>query len=106
MVSESEKQFLVFGGIDYYAGGGWYDLHSVHETAEDAIKTAKQLVIEQTSDWSHVVDISARKKIKSFRQGMGLPAPFEVYEFDTEIESDGKGGFTNGTLVHSAPREA
>ena len=104
---ESEKRFLVFAGGSYYAGGGWHDFHSAHATAEEAIKTAKQLVIERTSDWSHVVDTSTNKEIKIFAQVSSNRHTFDVYAFDTfEIEHDGQGGFINGTLVHSAPTQA
>ena len=57
------KRFLVFAGTTYYPSGGWHDLHSTHDSAEEAVSAVNQHVGEDSLGWSHAVDTSTAKVI-------------------------------------------
>jgi len=58
------KRYLLFGGYDYMAGGGWDYLVDSFDT----IKEAKKVIYNQRRnfDWHHIVDCQIGKKIIEF----------------------------------------
>lgn len=59
MDSRQMKRFILFGGYDYYATGGFNDFLSSHDTADEAVKRAEELMAKRLSDrieWWHVYD--------------------------------------------------
>jgi hypothetical protein len=41
---QKQRRFMLFGGMDYYPGGGVHDLLSSHETIDEARRHAADLV--------------------------------------------------------------
>lgn len=86
-MSNSKKVFLLFGGVEHYAGGGFNDYLSSHETAEDAIKCAATMVMDSVDDpgvpdeaidWWHVFDVNALLVVaRSEHQAYGGARPNE-----------------------------
>lgn len=67
------KRFLLFGGPTYYAGGGWNDFVSSHDTLEEAVEAADKLHEQVVNDWDwwHVVDASLGQTVQSDPWGNG-----------------------------------
>ena len=99
------SRFLVFAGDRFYPGGGWHDFHSAYETAEGAVATAKQIVLDRVRAWSHVADSVAKKEIQVFSR-IDTSRRSEVWMFGTfDIEADGEGGFANGVIIDQGDRQ-
>lgn len=69
------RRFVLLGGEDYYAAGGFNDFISSHDTLEDALKEARRLEGERKIDsveWWHVWDCSTNSVVaKSDHQAYG-----------------------------------
>ena len=61
------KRFVVFAYGTYYPQGGWLDVHSAHDTAEDAQRAAD----ECTYGCTQVVDLETGAVIAIDGHGLG-----------------------------------
>jgi hypothetical protein len=50
------KRYLLFGGENYYPGGGWHDFKGSYPTREEAQAAGKALTSERYQ-WFHVIDL-------------------------------------------------
>jgi len=50
------KLYLLFGGDNYYPGGGAQDFESAHEDKDRAIRAGRQFLAGTRLKWAHVFD--------------------------------------------------
>ncbi len=62
--------FLLFAGYDYYPSGGWRDLHSKHDSLEEAGIAGHAYIVNESGEdadneyyWFHVVDAESQKVV-------------------------------------------
>lgn len=53
------KQFILFGGDQYYPRGGWSDFMGHFDTLNEAVGVA----LEANEDWWHVLDTETMSKV-------------------------------------------
>jgi hypothetical protein len=73
----SSTFYLLFGGLEYYARGGWNDYIDTCTSLEVAKKIGEQKIKEEQIDWYHIVDTNEDKIV--FEQGK----PFNYLEHKT-----------------------
>jgi hypothetical protein len=49
------KRYILFGGDDYYPGGGWSDVLARYESVEEAIGHFDRR--QENKDWMHLIDV-------------------------------------------------
>lgn len=55
------NRYLVFGGAQYYPGGGWDDCQGDFATLEEAQEKATK--VREANDWVEIVDLESMKII-------------------------------------------
>ena len=53
------ERYILFGGIIYYASGGWHDVQGSFADHETAWTTAQQLMEQDKIEWWHIVDLES-----------------------------------------------
>lgn len=79
------KRYLILGGSDYYAEGGFHDFLSSHDTLNAAEQCAKQYkgITGKPIDWWHIFD-SESKMIESYKNRGDPEERPSLREYDPE----------------------
>ena len=63
------KRYALFGGLDYYPGGGWEDFIGTFDTIEEATRAVSGsggVPYEskpRDPDWWHIVDLTTGERV-------------------------------------------
>ena len=89
-MSESSRQFLLFGGSAYYASGGFNDFISSHDTLKDAIRagqtTPSSEWSSETLEWWHVWD-REQNRIAAKSKNQAYGAEDDMREFGADDDT-------------------